>query len=39
MSRILSVRRQRGVVYVECEYETVLRVPASLFRERPLREG
>lgn len=39
MSRILSVRKQRGVVYVECEDETVLRVPASLFRERPLREG
>lgn len=36
MSRITSIKKQRGLVLVEIEEEAALRVPASLYRERPL---
>ena len=39
MSTVLSVRKLRGVVRVELEGEPALRIPAPLYRERPLRVG
>ena len=36
MGRITSIKKQRGLVLVEIEEEPALRIPASLFRERPL---
>lgn len=36
MSRITSIKKQRGLVLVEIEEEAALRIPASLYRERPL---
>jgi len=39
MPTILSIRKQRGAVRVELEDEPALRIPAPLFRERPLRAG
>ena len=39
MPTVLSIRKQRGAVRVELEDEPALRIPAPLFRERPLRAG
>ena len=39
MPTVLSARKQHGAVRVELEDEPALRVPAPLFRERPLRAG
>ena len=39
MPTVLSTRKQQGAVRVELEDEPALRIPAPLFRERPLRVG
>ena len=36
MGRITSIQKRRGIVLVEIEDEPALRIPASLYRERPL---
>jgi len=39
VSIVLSARKQRGAVRIELEDEPALRIPAPLFRERPVRAG
>ena len=39
VSIVLSARKQRGAVRIELEDEPPLRIPAPLFRERPVRAG
>ena len=36
MALVTSIKKQRGVVLVEIEEESTLRIPVSLYRERPL---